>query len=152
MSPRTPTHPPNDPGMWRRLVARAHPDSGGDNNLFIWAMATREAVCGGDLGAEIPRREAATSGADRIPFEEFANFEALTDRAATRAASGPPRPRAISSLVPFGPAASLIHELLRVMHPRGWLLTASASGGRGVGPPFLDELPQIQCTKPCHLS
>jgi hypothetical protein len=83
MSPKTPTLPPNDRGMWRRLVARAHPDTGGDNDLFIWAMATRETVCGGELGAEIPRREAsrAARGGDCVPFDQFANFEVLTDRA-----------------------------------------------------------------------
>ena len=41
MSPRTPTHPPNDARMWKRLVSRCHPDAGGDHDLFIWAAATR---------------------------------------------------------------------------------------------------------------
>jgi hypothetical protein len=54
---RTPTLPPNDRGMWRRLVSRAHPDAGGDHDLFIWAVATRTVVCGGELGTDIPRRE-----------------------------------------------------------------------------------------------
>jgi hypothetical protein len=92
---RTPTHPPNDKGMWRRLVSRAHPDAGGDHDLFIWTVATRDAICGGELGAEIPRREhqdhpprrreASTSDTDRIPFDQFAVFEVLTDRAVTMA-------------------------------------------------------------------
>jgi hypothetical protein len=85
---RTPTHPPNDRGMWRRLVGRAHPDAGGDHELFIWTVATREAVCGGELGEEIPnasrsrRREPSTpSTGTRVPFDEDAYLEVLTDRA-----------------------------------------------------------------------
>jgi hypothetical protein len=85
---RTPTHPPNDRGMWRRLVGRAHPDAGGDHELFIWTVATREAVCGGELGEEIPNasrsrsREPSTpSTGARVPFDEDAYLEVLTDRA-----------------------------------------------------------------------
>lgn len=88
---RTPTLPPNDKTMWRKLVSRAHPDAGGDHDLFIWTMATREAICSARLGAEIPRcerqdhpsrrREASTSDADRVAFDAFADFEVLTDRA-----------------------------------------------------------------------
>lgn len=33
---RTPTLPPTEPAMWRKLLARAHPDAGGDHELFIW--------------------------------------------------------------------------------------------------------------------
>ncbi len=89
MSPRTPTHPPNDARMWRRLVAATHPDAGGDHDLFIWTIATREVVCGGDLGAEIPRRPggARTEPTDpnRVPFDPFADFASLTDRAVSMA-------------------------------------------------------------------
>jgi len=86
----TPTLPPTDRGMWRRLIAKAHPDADGDHELFIWAGSVREFVCnGGDaLSRPEPRahsshqREASTSStADRIPFDRFANFEVLTDRA-----------------------------------------------------------------------
>ncbi len=55
---RANTRPPNDARMWKRLVSRAHPDAGGDHELFIWATATREVVCGGEFGSEIPRRSA----------------------------------------------------------------------------------------------
>jgi hypothetical protein len=71
--------------MWRHLVGRAHPDVGGSHELFIWSVATRDAICGGEFGGEIPRRErreATTSSAsERIPFDQFADFEVLTDRA-----------------------------------------------------------------------
>jgi hypothetical protein len=39
---RTPTYPPDHRGMWRRLVGRAHPDAGGDHDLFIWTVAVRD--------------------------------------------------------------------------------------------------------------
>ncbi len=96
MSPRTPTHPPNDKSMWRRLISRAHPDVGGEHELFVWATATRDVVCGGELGGEIPRRsprrepsrEAASSDVDRVPFDSFADFSVLTHRAVTMASAG----------------------------------------------------------------
>jgi hypothetical protein len=43
--------------MWRRLVGRAHLDAGGDDSLILWTIATRDAICSGDLGSEFPRRE-----------------------------------------------------------------------------------------------
>jgi hypothetical protein len=84
MSPNTPTHPPNHPGMWRKVIARCHPDAGGEHDLFIWSMATRDVVCGGELGSEIPRRGRAHDP-DRVPFDRYADFEVLTDRAVTMA-------------------------------------------------------------------
>ena len=52
MSPRTPTLPPTEPTMWRKLLARTHPDAGGDHELFIWTGAVKDAVCGGGLRVE----------------------------------------------------------------------------------------------------
>jgi hypothetical protein len=84
----TPTLPPDDRGMWRLLVSRAHPDAGGDHELFIWTVATWDAVCG-ELGAEIPRVERwapSTQGTgERVPFDEDASLEILTDRAVAMA-------------------------------------------------------------------
>jgi len=87
---RTPTLPLDDRSMWRRLVSRSHPDAGGDHELFIWTMATRDVICGGELGSEIPRRERretpTSSAGECIPFDRFADFEVLTDRAVTMVA------------------------------------------------------------------
>lgn len=84
----TPTLPLNDRGMWRRLVSRSHPDAGGDHELFIWTVATRDAVCS-DLRTEIPRverRAPSTHGTgERVPFDEDAFIDVLTDRAITMA-------------------------------------------------------------------
>ncbi len=89
---RTTTRPPDDPKMWRRLVARTHPDAGGDHELFIWATVTRQVVCGGELGSEIPRREhqdrppgGERRDTERVPFDPFADFASLTDRALSMA-------------------------------------------------------------------
>jgi len=73
--------------MWRRLVSRAHPDVGGDHELFIWAVAARDAICGGEIPErerrERPsqRRETSTSSGERVPFDELADFGVLTNRA-----------------------------------------------------------------------
>jgi hypothetical protein len=80
----TPTLPPDDRGMWRRLVSRSHADAGGSHELFIWAVATRDAVCG-ELEAAISRverRAISTQGTgERVPFDEDASLEVLTDLA-----------------------------------------------------------------------
>src|SRR5215212_9049248 len=85
---RTPTLPLEDRSMWRRLVGRSHPDAGGDHELFIWTVATRDAICG-ELEAEIPRvelRAPSTLGTgERVPFDEDASLEVLTDRAVAMA-------------------------------------------------------------------
>ncbi len=89
---RTLTLPLDDRSMWRRLVSRSHPDAGGSHELFIWAVATRDAICGGELGEEMPRRERreqpsrrreapTSSSGERVPIDEEAFIEVLTDRA-----------------------------------------------------------------------
>ncbi len=34
--------------MWRLLLARLHPDAGGDHDLFAFACAVRDEMSGGD--------------------------------------------------------------------------------------------------------
>jgi hypothetical protein len=46
MTPRTVTPPPTDRRMWRRLIDRAHPDTGGAHDLFVWTNRLREHVAG----------------------------------------------------------------------------------------------------------
>jgi hypothetical protein len=97
---RTPTLPPDHRGMWRRLLARTHPDAGGDHELFIWTGAVRDVVCtsetatgrqfAGDPQPDFDssrQREGSTSATDRVPFDQFADFEVLADRAVTMAAA-----------------------------------------------------------------
>jgi len=79
--------------MWRRLLALAHPDAGGEDALFVWAVAVREYVCKAltsEATSDSPSesyppadRGSADSGA-RIPFEPNAapgRFDMLTDKA-----------------------------------------------------------------------
>jgi hypothetical protein len=86
---RTSTLPFDDRSMWRRLVGRSHPDAGGDHELFIWTVATRDAICGGELEDEIPKVERwapSTLGTgERVPFDAEASLEILTDRAVAMA-------------------------------------------------------------------
>ncbi len=88
---RTPTLPPDHSGMWRRLISRAHPDAGGDHELFIWTGAVRDVVCGLSLrpganpeAADNPSHRRETSTPDepaRVPFDIGLDFAALTGRA-----------------------------------------------------------------------
>ncbi len=88
---RTPTLPPDHRGMWRRLISRAHPDAGGDHELFIWTGAVRDVVCGSRVlvdqypqAADNPSRRREPSTPDdpaRVPYPPGANFAALTGRA-----------------------------------------------------------------------
>lgn len=113
---RTPTLPPTDQKMWRKLVVRAHPDSGGDHDLFIWSRATMEAICAGALEApppKPPRREQPSTAdgvsPDRVPFERGANFEVLTRRAVAVANEvDAPYARLLRMLVDCQPSA--MHE------------------------------------------
>lgn len=84
---RTPTLPPNDKTMWRKLVARTHPDAGGDHELFIWTGALKAIICDGELHAgPRPRpQQHPRDASSRVPFDPFADFSSLTDRALSMA-------------------------------------------------------------------
>lgn len=87
---RTPTMPVTDGAMWRKLLARAHPDAGGCHELFIWVEALRERVVGeqqassgGPAGGNRRREEPGEQGQGqaRVPFDPGADFDLLTRRA-----------------------------------------------------------------------
>ncbi len=85
---RTPTLPADDPKMWRRLIARTHPDAGGSHELFVWTGNLKEFVCSGlPPEAPTPIRSEPTreTEPERIPFPPGADFETLTRRAVMRA-------------------------------------------------------------------
>jgi len=93
---RTQTLPFDDRGMWRRIIRGTHPDAGGDHELFIWAVAMRDAICDGEVGSEVPRREyhaqasrrretSTSSAGECVPFDRDAYLEVLTDRAVAMA-------------------------------------------------------------------
>jgi hypothetical protein len=116
--PRTRTLPLDDPRLWRRLVARTHPDAGGDHELFIWCGVVRNAVCGGELRVEPKpepsyhpsrRREPSTPADDkpRIPYPDGADFEEITRQA--RRVDGP-YAHVLSLLADCYPLDHLAHE------------------------------------------
>ena len=135
MTPRTPTLPATDRGMWRRLLARAHPDAGGEHELFVWASAVRDVVCRAVEPREesYRRREKATAPRSdvgrsseepaRIPFsseaaENIEAFEALTRRAVAMASDAGGVYefvlRLLSSCRPVEAEAGPVHEQHRV--------------------------------------
>ncbi len=90
MTPRTPTLPPTEPTMWRKLLARTHPDAGGSHELFVWTGALREMICGGQLQVapkprptpqRPPQSAAQPDDTPRIPYPTEADFEEVTRRA-----------------------------------------------------------------------
>ncbi len=73
------THPPDDPRMWKRLLSRAHPDTGGGHELFIWTRAVKDVVCGGELKVEPkPRPAARPDDRLRVPWCDSDDFEEVT--------------------------------------------------------------------------
>ena len=93
-----------DSRMWRRLLARTHPDSGGDHELFVWAQSVRDTVEQGQNGPIVdllahmfrnpPSRPAPQKDSrskkkpwserrskQHIPFETELSFGELTARA-----------------------------------------------------------------------
>jgi hypothetical protein len=93
---RTLTLPLDDRSMWRCLLGRAHPDDSGEHELFFWTVAVRDVVCSSSLHAGVSpepndqcsrRRDTSTSAVDRVPFDQFSDFEVLTDRAVTMASA-----------------------------------------------------------------
>ena len=56
--------PFEDRRMWRLLLARLHPDAGGDHDLFAFACAVRDEVSGGVRAAHDARTDEGVQGAD----------------------------------------------------------------------------------------
>jgi hypothetical protein len=86
---RTPTLPLDDRGMWRKAIARTHPDAGGSHELCVWIQAVRDVICGGGAWPELKYQDhhqrPTSDTTDRVPFDSYAVFEVLTDRAVTMA-------------------------------------------------------------------
>ena len=118
MSPNFATLPTTDNAMWRKLLARVHPDAGeaGDHELFVWVMSVRETICdgkgsSGSGGASAPpppppRREPppkpppsyASTEPDCVPFETSLTFHELTIKA-MKTASDPGVPPLYADLL-----------------------------------------------------
>jgi hypothetical protein len=105
MNRTTAPAPLTDKRMWRRLLARAHPDAGGSEDLFVWTKALQEELCAKASRPESvfasriweefakqrsrprtgPRSKKkakkAKRSTNRIPFETGLSFDELTRRA-----------------------------------------------------------------------
>ncbi len=86
MSPRTATLPPTEPAMWRKLLAKVHPDSGGDHELFVWTMHLRDIVRKDSLPAGGYTQASTAAGADgsqsdAVSFDTGIDHHYLTFRA-----------------------------------------------------------------------
>ena len=86
--PRTPTLPPTDRGMWRKLLALSHPDGHGDHETFIWVRELYNHIAGDAVEppGEVPRyTRHRERGPDRIPYDPdlgyVDEFVSLTRRA-----------------------------------------------------------------------
>jgi hypothetical protein len=107
---RTQTPAPEDPKMWRRLVARAHPDAGGDGELFVWANSVREVICSGELRAGTWTSPAPADDVPRIPYPTGADFGEITRRALERAGVEDVYGRVLSLLADCEPLEHLAYE------------------------------------------
>lgn len=115
MSPQTTTRPPDDPRMWRRILSRAHPDAGGDHDLFIWTGAVRDLVCGGEPYVEPkpPPRSPESRPADdkpRVPYPTGSDFEEITRTVLQMAQAEAPYGEVLSLLVDCRPLEHLAYE------------------------------------------
>ena len=57
-----------DRRMWRLLLARLHPDAGGDHDLFAFACALRDEMSGGSAPVEDAGGDEAHNAAGAAPF------------------------------------------------------------------------------------
>jgi hypothetical protein len=81
--------PPWDRRMWRLLLARVHPDAGGQHELFIWARQLKDHVCensvnsatGRSVDHDLHRHESVARVDFSSAFDLAAGFAALTRRA-----------------------------------------------------------------------
>src|SRR5215207_5778641 len=99
---------PTDRAMWRRLLARAHPDAGGDDELFVWAKSLEELVRAKAQDVPAPRygapsrrraasrstRTLTSTGSASAPYSSRPEPSATgTSCASCGARRGPARPR-----------------------------------------------------------
>jgi hypothetical protein len=73
------TLPATEPAMWRKLLARCHPDSGGGHELYIWATAVKEEECARSARPSVHAHPEPTGSAqqttERVPFDSALGYE-----------------------------------------------------------------------------
>jgi hypothetical protein len=80
--------------MWRRLLARVHPDTGGDGDLLVWCRHLQEYIVGDAIDPPIHQRpRTTTSDSPRVPFDaafdRAGSFDDLTRQALALAENVP---------------------------------------------------------------
>ena len=113
---RTPTLPADDPKMWRRLVARAHPDAGGSHELFVWTGAVKDLVCArvSEPPARLrPEPTAIPADPDRVPRSGAYDFEEVTRTALRYASLGGPYAPLLSLLADCRPLDNMARQQSR---------------------------------------
>jgi hypothetical protein len=114
--PKTLTPAPTDRAMWRRLMARCHPDQGGTDDLFVWVRELQQHVAGDDVvpprRENVPQRRTTTADSPRLDYTDAFNkaesFAELTAQAVALADT---------LEEPYGSALKLLedcHELAEV--------------------------------------
>jgi hypothetical protein len=98
--------------MWRRLLARVHPDAGGDDELFVWAKSLEELVRAKAQDVPAPPLGGTLQRKGRIPFDPHTDFDRISERA-----------------LQFAPRAFGYGDVLRLM--RGAKRTGTAKDRRG---------------------
>ncbi len=80
-----------DRRRWRQLLAKLHPDAGGDHELFLFACAVREGIYGrGRFGRKLPHHDngerRAERSAEQFPggWQDAMNRWALRNREALK--------------------------------------------------------------------
>ena len=88
---RTPTLPLTEPAMWRKLLARVHPDTGGDHEVFIWATNLREHVIEGKAAEppQPPPRAEQSGSSDAVSFDPDLDHIALRETVLRQAGNLP---------------------------------------------------------------
>jgi hypothetical protein len=98
--------------MWRRLLARVHPDAGGDDELFVWAKSLEKLVRAKAQDVPASRHGGTFQKEGRIPFDPHTDFDRISERA-----------------LQFAPRAFGYGDVLRLM--RGAKSTGTAKDRRG---------------------
>jgi hypothetical protein len=128
--------------MWRRLLARAHPDAGGSEELFVWTQAIREELCG--------QRSRTAPGFTSRVWEEFVAAQRSRPRTKSRPKKKPKQSKRQMNRIPFDTSLSfeeLTNRALEIAatleEPYIELLPLLLEGcelsGFGCDPAFIEE-------------
>lgn len=131
-----------DRRMWRLLKARAHPDAGGSEELFVWTQALHEELCG---DASLPE-----SGFASRVWEEFLAAQRSRPRTEPRPKKRPKQSKRSTNRIHFDTSLSfeeLTNRAIEIADTLGepydelvpLLLEGCELTGFGCDPAFIEE-------------